>query len=140
MSTERQEQLTVTIYWIWPNTFSQMMLDNGHKNLGEQDLAMFSSSQTADAETGKTPREELIDYICANNSYFFESTNSIFSDTTDENTGEVITASSKIQAQIQALSQNPDNIIALGNGYNNADQIIGENVQILFAEIKVSTE
>jgi len=140
MSTERQEQLAVTIYWIWPNTFSQMMLDNGHKNLGEQDLAMFSSSQTADAETGKTPREELIDYICANNSYFFESTNSIFSDTTDENTGEVITASSKIQAQIQALSQNPDNIIALGNGYNNADQIIGENVQILFAEIKVSTE
>ena len=35
----------VTIYWIWPNTFGQFLLDDGNSRL--HDSAMFDTSQTA---------------------------------------------------------------------------------------------
>ena len=135
ITSDRQEELTVTLYWIWPNTFGQMVLDNGNINLSERDAAMFSSSQTA--VNGQSPREELTTYITAHGDQFFESTNAMFSDTV---VNEVVTETeaAKIAASIAGLSTNPDNIIPLSNGYNNADQIIGENVQILFAEITAS--
>ena len=140
IDTARQEQLTVTLYWIWPNTFGQIVLDNGDRNLSERDPAMFSSAQTADPVSEKTPRQELIEYIASHGSLFFDSTNAMFTDTvaTDPDTNEstlIETAADKIVASINGLSTNPDNIYPLSNGYNNADQIIGENVQILFAEI-----
>lgn len=135
----RQEELTVTLYWIWPNTFGQIVLDNGDTNLNERDAAMFSSTQTADPDTGLTPRAEMTGYIAGHIGNFFESTNTMFSDTVDAETGDVTqTAEAKITAAINGLQSNPDNIIPLGNGYNNADQIIGENIQILFAEITAS--
>ncbi|MCR4644917.1 MAG: hypothetical protein K5695_05850 [Oscillospiraceae bacterium] len=127
LSAERQAELTVTIYWIWPNTFGQIVLDNGNASLSSRDPAMFSSSQTA-PEGEQTPREVLVDFVCGNKQYFFESTNSIFAD------------SNSIRTAIGSLPTTPDIIIPLSNGYNNADQIIGENVQILFAEIIVSAD
>lgn len=125
MSDSRKEELTVTIYWIWPNTFGQIVLDNGNKNLSTKDPAMFSSTTTA--VNGKTPRQELTDYISSHGSYFFESTNTNLNESNLANT-------------INTLSTTPDNIIPLSNGYNNADQIIGENVQVLLAEITVITD
>jgi len=115
--------IPVTIYWIWPNTFGQILLDEGDVKL--HDNAMFDSTQTA--IEGVTPRNELIAYICSNSGYFFESSNTSI-------TGDGLSA--YINGVVNNTS--PDNLIALSNGYNNADQIIGENIQILFAEMIVS--
>lgn len=137
MTAARTEELTVTLYWIWPNTFAQIVLDNGNTYLNERDAAMFGSTQPA--ISGQTPREKMIAYIASHSDLFFESTNAVFSDTIDPDSGEVTeTAASKIAALIAGLSSNPDDIVPLNNGYNNSDQIIGENVQILFTEITAS--
>lgn len=115
--------IPVTIYWIWPNTFGQILLDDGNARL--HDAAMFDSSQ--EATGGVKPRQELINYVCAHPDYYFESKNTS------------VTNSSTLPAFIQgAMGESPDNLIALSNGYNNADQIIGENIQILLAEMTVS--
>lgn len=120
---ENHTPIPVTIYWIWPNTFGQFLLDDGNSRL--HDDAMFDSSQ--DAINGVTPRQELINYICAHPGYYFESNNAS------------IINSGSLPTFIQgARSSSPDNLIALSNGYNNADQIIGENIQILLAEMTVS--
>jgi hypothetical protein len=99
------------------------LLDEGDVKL--HDNAMFDSTQTA--IEGVTPRNELIAYICSNSGYFFESSNTSI-------TGDGLSA--YINGVVNNTS--PDNLIALSNGYNNADQIIGENIQILFAEMIVS--
>lgn len=118
-----QTPIPMTIYWIWPNTFAQFLLDNGNSRL--HDEAMFSVSQAA--IDGVSPRQELINYICAHPDYYFESTNTS------------VTQSSALPAFIDgAMNSSPDNLIALSNGYNNADQILGENIQILLAEMTVS--
>ena len=113
----------VTVYWIWPNTFGQIILDEGNVNLHNE--AMFSSSQ--ELVDGVLPRNELISYICEHTGYVFETANSN------------ITNSGSVRGFIEgAMGSNPDNLIALSNGYNNADQIIGENTQIILAEIIAS--
>ncbi|WP_303834472.1 hypothetical protein [Ruminococcus flavefaciens] len=115
-------KIPVTIYWIWPNTFGQFLLDEGNTRL--HDKAMFDSEQAA--ISGVTPRQELINYICAHPNYYFESTNAS------------ITSGSTLPAYIEgAMGDSPDNLLSLSNGYNNADQIIGENIQILLAEMTV---
>ena len=115
-------KIPVTIYWIWPNTFGQFLLDEG--NIRLHDRAMFDSEQAA--ISGVTPRQELINYICAHPNYYFESTNAS------------ITSGSTLPAYITgAMGDSPDNLLSLSNGYNNADQIIGENIQILLAEMTV---
>lgn len=101
------------------------LLDNGNSRL--HDDAMFDDSQAA--TEGVKPRQELINYICAHPDYFFESKNTS------------ITNSATLPTFIQgAVGDSPDNLIALSNGYNNADQIIGENIQILMAEMTVSVK
>ena len=110
----------VTIYWIWPNTFSQILYDNGNKAL--YDDAMFSSSQATYMSeiTGTTvsPRDELKSFISSNSTYYFKS-NSISND----NIASLLTL------------DDPDSIIVLSNGYNNADQVIGETTKLVLLEL-----
>lgn len=113
--------IPVTFYWVWPNTFGQFILDEGDVNL--HDNPMFSNDQTA--FNGVTPREELIDYIAAHSGYFFDSSN------------QSLTGNGVRTFIEGAMGDSPDNLIALSNGYNNADQIMGENIQILLAEMTV---
>lgn len=110
----------VTVYWIWPNTFGQILLDNENENLyGE---AMFSDKQSGDI----IPRAELTDYIANNPGYFFS-------------TADLINkSSSELTAMMGTTSLNKTNaLLTLSNGYNGADQIIGENVQFVLAEVTV---
>ena len=110
----------VTIYWIWPNTFSQIMYDNGNNAL--YDDAMFSSSQATYlsdiTETAVSPRDELKSFISSNCTYYFNS-NSISND----NISSLLTLN------------DPDSIIVLSNGYNNADQVIGETTKLVLLEL-----
>ena len=116
-------ELPVVIYWIWPNTFSQIEYENGNANL--IDPAMFSLNQpayTLPDNSAVTPRTELLSHITSHPERFFDST----------------TISGKTAAELSTMLSlsNPDDIITLSNGYNNADQIIGETVKLLLVEIK----
>lgn len=123
---DAQIEKPITFYWVWPNTFGQFLLDSNNPNL--HDIALFSTAQSAVA--GVKPRAQLLNYIYANNNfqYFFLSNNANLS------------SSAAVQSCIEgAMGSSPDNLIALSNGYNNADQIIGENVQLLFSKVTVGT-
>jgi len=109
----------VEIFWIWPNTFGQILFDKGNKNL--YDTAMFSSLQS------NNPRSEMLNYISSHGSYFFMS--NVLSSKTKEQIASMMTS--------EALS-NTDALITLSNGYNSADQIIGENVKFVFTEIQTT--
>ena len=113
----------VIVYWIWPNTFAQMEYDNGNSNL--IDPAMFSSNQAAyelEDETTITPRAELMRFIAAHPGLFFNST--------------IIASKSEADIATMLTLTNADDIITLSNGYNNADQIIGETVKLVLVEIE----
>lgn len=115
-----QTAYEVTIYWIWPNTFGQILLDNENENLyGE---AMFSSKQSGQT----SPRADLIDYISNNPNYYFS-------------TADLISkSSSELTAMMGAASLSTTNaLLTLSNGYNGADQVIGENVQFILVELSV---
>lgn len=101
----------VTIYWIWPNTFTQIELD-----VSFSDPAMFSESQAAD-NSNQTPREELLAYIEQNSDKFFD-----FAEPTYDLTSLL-------------TLNDPDDIITLSNGYNNADQIIGDNIRLVLVSL-----
>ena len=110
----------VTIYWIWPNTFGQILLDNESENLyGE---AMFSSKQSGQTK----PRADLIDYISNNPSYYFS-------------TADLLNkSSSELTTMMGTTSLSTTNaLLTLSNGYNGADQVIGENVQFILVELTV---
>ena len=115
-----QTAYEVTIYWIWPNTFGQILLDNGSENLyGE---AMFSSRQSGNT----SPRTDLIDYIANHPGYFFSSADLLGKTAAELTTMMNATSLSKTNA-----------LLTLSNGYNGADQVIGENVQFILVELTV---
>ena len=108
----------VNIFWIWPNTFGQIVLDSNDDNLYGD--AMFSSNQSGTI----TPRNDLINYISNNPSYFFST-----SDLTEQDAASLTEKMSK-----ESLSTT-NSLITLSNGYNDADQVIGENVQFILVEL-----
>lgn len=108
----------VNIYWIWPNTFGQIVLDADDDNLFGN--AMFSSKQSGVT----TPRAELTNYITSNPSYFFSTSD--------------LQSSGTVASLITPSSLSSTNaLITLSNGYNGADQIIGENAQFVLVEMTV---
>ena len=108
----------VNIYWIWPNTFGQIVLDADDDNLFGN--AMFSSKQSGVT----TPRAELTNYITSNPSYFFSTSD--------------LQSSGTVASLVTPSSLSSTNaLITLSNGYNGADQIIGENAQFVLVEMTV---
>lgn len=113
----------VTLYWIWPNTFSQILFDSSDEKLN--DVALFSQKQGITP----APRTELKTYISENPSYYFSST-----ELTSKSSDELMTL-------MGDNSINTTNaLITLSNGYNGADQIIGENVKFILAELTAVQE
>ena len=96
----------VNIFWIWPNTFGQIVLDSND-------------------ESGTiTPRNDLINYIANNPGYFFSTSDLIEQD-----------ATSLTEKMSKESLSTTNSLIALSNGYNEADQVIGENVQFILVEL-----
>ena len=117
----------ITIHWIWANTFGQFVLDKGDVDL--RDTALFNSSQTAYTPVGSytsiTPREEMIQFIRTDSgSYFFDTLN---------------TTSASLDTMLSSPANIKSYIIPLSNGYNNADQVIGENVELILCELLATT-
>ncbi|MBQ8967667.1 hypothetical protein [Ruminococcus sp.] len=113
----------ITIHWIWANTFGQFVLDTGDTDL--RDAALFNSTQPTytpvGANTTVTPRNEIIQYIKTDDgSYFFDSLN---------------TNSASLETMMSSSANIKSYIIPLSNGYNNADQVIGENVDLILCEL-----
>ena len=113
----------ITIHWIWANTFGQFVLDTGDTDL--RDAALFNSTQPTytpvGANTAVTPRNEIIQYIKTDDgSYFFDSLN---------------TSSASLETMMSSSANIKSYIIPLSNGYNNADQVIGENVDLILCEL-----
>lgn len=108
----------VDVYWIWPNVFGQMVLDNEDENLYGD--ALFSSKQSG----SPNPRNELISYIAEHPDYFLHSTELAGLTTQELNT---MMSSGSLQST--------NALLALSNGYNAADQIIGENVRFILVEL-----
>jgi hypothetical protein len=85
---------------------------------------MFSVNQseyTLADNSSATPRAELRSYIAAHPTYFFNSS--------------AITSKSQADIATMLTLSNADDIITLSNGYNNADQVIGETVKLVLVEI-----
>ncbi len=99
----------VEIYWVWPLSFSQMVYP-------ESDARLNTNTLISDTEL----RSDLIDYIGANpNKYFYWSSNQSISYTS-------------------GYEQSQNNYRVLTEGYNNADQRIGDNIRFLVVEIIVN--
>lgn len=123
-----KEYYPVTIHWIWVNTFGQMVLNRGDSDL--RDTALFNSAQATytpyGSQTAVTPRQEIIEFIKSDSgAYFFDTLN---------------TSSATLDAMLATPQSIKSNIIPLSNGYNNADQVIGENVNFILCELSASSE
>lgn len=117
----------ITIHWIWANTFGQFVLDKGDVDL--RDAALFNTSQStytpAGANTAITPRNEMIQFIKTDGgAYFFDDLN---------------TSSASLDTMMSSSTNIKSYIIPLSNGYNNADQVIGENVDLILCELLATT-
>ena len=108
-----QTAYEVKLYWIWPNTFGQIILDKESENLyGE---AMFSSKQSGTT----SPRADLIDYIANNPEYYFSS-----ADLLGKNPSELTT-----MMGTTALSTT-NSLLTLSNGYKEAEQLNDKRYRI----------
>ena len=97
------EHYTVTLYWVWPATFGQMIFNDGDARLHSRSI--FSPSDT-------TNSSELQTYIIANNEYFLY------------NSGETLIPFLGTDHADFEL-----NYADLSGEYNEGDQLIGESVR-----------
>lgn len=99
-----EETATVTINWIWPETYGDIV---------DEDNTVIADEYY----------DDIVDYIVDNENYFFYNLNK--SKITDLDSGELTS---------NAVT-NDNNYLPFSYGYNNADQLIGENVQFVLIEI-----
>ena len=127
----------IDIYWIWPNTFSQMVLFAGASDLNDD--PMFSSSQASNesykawdtnASTTGTPIERMKNYIIANYDSFFEYDSASYPFTGNNPALKKADVSTK-------MNDLTNNIILFNTGYNNADQIIGTEIRSIMVELNI---
>ena len=119
----------ITIHWIWPNTFGQMVLFEGQRDLHGDPL--FSEEQSAYEVDGKsmTPIEEIKNYISTHGNRFFK--NHELEQLTSNELAEMLT--------VEAFNTG-DNIIILSDGYNQADREIGNNISFVLVELTATSD
>lgn len=106
-SVEAGEEYPVTIYWIWVNAFVDMTLDS---NYSEAETPLFADDNTTD-------RSAMVAFIAPS------SGNKVFDSMTDAD----------ITTRLNRLDHN--DIAALTIGYDNADLMIGNNVDYIMFEL-----
>ena len=100
---------TVNIYWIWPATFGQLALPNGDERV-----------HTHSVYNNETERGEILTFISANPDRFFRG----------------LEGNNNFQSS-GGRSWEDLNFIALSEGYNRADQLIGDKTQFLIVCVDV---
>ena len=117
------QKYPITFHWIWPRTFGQMILEDTDRErlLG---TAMFAAESSY--QSGTSPRVELATYINNNKSAFFYRANDIDS----ISVVDMLSDSDKMKRYFSDFS----------NGYNNADQLIGNTADYALLEADVSMQ
>ncbi|MBR6918173.1 MAG: hypothetical protein IKN38_08320 [Clostridia bacterium] len=100
----------INLYWIWPETLSQMIFDSTNPKLTT--LPMFDSA---------AERADLLDFILDNKDKIFYQYPGVDLDT-----------------DFQSLADADTNYLDLSDGYNNADQLIGESARYFVVEINAN--
>ena len=111
----------VTFYWVWPSTFAQIAFPEGDVRLHSHALfgVQAGSNNAAEAAAATAARAELMEYIADNNGLFFKDLAAgAYTNAGDENT----------------------HYVELSDGYNNADQVIGEEVSYYVLKADVSID
>ena len=111
----------VTIYWIWPSTYAQIAYEEGDPKLHTH--ALFGSDAAGAAQraaflahiSGTYNQQDPTDYT---NDYF----------------------KSTVVRYDNTAGMEHDSYVDLSNGYNNADQMIGDRVNYLVVEADVSLD
>jgi hypothetical protein len=113
VSVEQGMSYPVTIYWKWANTLEQMVLD---ENSPKKDSPLFKSTNTTD-------RNAMFAYLKA---------------TSDNKVFDSVSAST-VSTDIDSIKNETSSMDAalteLTNAYNNADSIIGNNIDYLMIEM-----
>ena len=110
VSVTKGDKYPVTIYWKWANTFEQMVFDSNSPN---KDEPLF-------AVTGTTDRNRMYEYLeDETHNKVFKGVNNL---TTKLNT---IKGGTNIDTTLKALS----------DAYNNADQLIGNEIDYILIEM-----
>ena len=123
-ATATANEYTATIYWIWPNTIGQIMLDSSQtadkSYLGNDVVSLLNS-------TGETnDRSAITSYLNTNISTIFKGTDSYSS---------LITS---LYTKRTATTDYHDEYNALSSGYNAADLMIGKNVDYISVLLQAS--
>ncbi len=103
----------VTIYWIWPSTFGQMIYDETNAKISGR--SVFQSENDED-------RSELINLMSTHPEMFF-----LNLDGDAEGYVDMFSNEASIE----------NNFVALSEGYNNTDQNIGDNTKWVIVDIEV---
>ena len=112
VSVTKGEKYQVTLYWKWANTLEQMVLD---------DNPMFVSTNTADRTAMFTYLSQIADGVMVNK---------VFKDLTNS---EITTNLGYIQDDTEGSVDSA--IRTLTAAYNNADQVIGNNIDYVLIEL-----
>ena len=108
------ERYTISLYWIWPTTFSQMTYDQSQSSMAV--AALFGTDAA-----GASERAALLTYMNTHRSEFFN--NLAFDPNTDFPNNFHVTYNT-----------------IMSEAYNNGDQLIGDNVDYFILEIIVEPQ
>lgn len=107
----------VNIYWVWPNTLGQILMKSTDENLSEKNVLFDDNSKE---------RSVFADYIKDNIGLFLSGDKA----NTDEN-------KKAIEQIINGEKYSTTRLSSLSSMYNDADEIIGTQVQYLLVELNV---
>lgn len=106
----------VTLFWVWPATLAQMVYETQDRG-----NAIFNETSTGDAQ-----RDALKTFMKTHRDHFFKLSSDI--------------SQSDYETLIDGLGTTAGNsdYITLAQGYNSADQVIGDNVHFIVVEFDAS--
>jgi hypothetical protein len=115
------QEYAYTIYWKWPQVFSEIILNGGDDYLdGRKPILTSTIRENILADMKKNPQK-----------YFYNSLTSSPLSTKDELIGEI----DKIHASSQISGEMAQNFVDLSSFYNQADQIIGSQISFILVEL-----
>ena len=126
VATETANEYTAKIYWIWPNTIGQIMLDSS--NVTDQTYLGSRVTSVLNSMGETSDRAIITTYLTTNTSTMFNGT---------ESYDTLITALYTNRAESTSFQTQYDK---LSSGYNAADLTIGKNVDYIAVLLQASVD